>query len=118
MFKCQQGGWQTTATCPNDKSIIANFATAVLKGPAANTFAIKGGNAQSGTLTTMYNGARPTAAGYYPKKLQGAIILGTGGDGSNTGTGTFYEGAMTIGNPADSVDDAVQANIVAAGYGK
>jgi len=25
---------------------------------------------------------------------------------------------MTIGNPADSVDDAVQANIVAAGYGK
>jgi len=118
MFKCQQGGWQTTATCPNDKSIIANFATAVLKGPAANTFAIKGGNAQSGTLTTMYNGARPTAGGYYPKKLQGAIILGTGGDGSNTGTGTFYEGAMTIGNPADSVDDAVQANIVAAGYGK
>ena len=117
MFKCGQGGWQTTATCPNDKSIIANYATAVLKGPAANTFAIKGGNAQSGTLTTMYNAARPSP-GYSPKKLQGAIILGTGGDGSNTGTGTFFEGAMTIGNPPDSVDDAIQANIVAAGYGK
>jgi len=117
MFKCAQGGWQTTATCMNDKSIIANYATAVLKGPAANTFAIKGGNSQSGTLTTMYNGVRPSP-GYYPKKLQGAIILGTGGDGSNTGTGTFFEGAMTIGNPQDSVDDAIQANIVAAGYGK
>jgi hypothetical protein len=90
----------------------------MVKGPAANTFAIKGGNAQSGTLTTMYNGPRPTPSGYYPKRLQGAIILGTGGDGSNGGTGTFFEGAMTTGNPGDAVDDAIQANIVAAGYGK
>jgi hypothetical protein len=118
MFKSNQGGWQTTSTSPNDKSIIASYVTAMLKGPAANTFAIKGGNAQSGTLTTMWNGARPSGAGYYPKKLQGAIILGTGGDGSNYGTGTFFEGAMTSGDPPDSVDDAIQANIVAAGYGR
>jgi len=25
---------------------------------------------------------------------------------------------MTMGNPTDTIDDAVQANIVAAGYGK
>ena len=56
--------------------------------------------------------------GYSPKKLQGAIIVGTGGDGSNTGTGTFFEGAMTNGTPPDSVDDAIHANIVAAGYGR
>jgi hypothetical protein len=65
----------------------------------------------------MWDGARPSP-GYSPKKLQGAIILGTGGDGSNTGTGTFFEGAITSGNPSDSVDDAIQANIIAAGYGR
>jgi hypothetical protein len=50
--------------------------------------------------------------------LEGSIVLGTGGDGSDFGKGTFFEGVMTSGNPPDSVDDAVQANIVAAGYGK
>jgi hypothetical protein len=64
----------------------------------------------------MWDGVRPSP-GYSPKKLEGAIILGTGGDGSNGGTGTFFEGAMTSGNPPDSVDDLIQANIVAAGYG-
>jgi non-reducing end alpha-L-arabinofuranosidase len=56
----------------------------------------------------MWDGARPSP-GYSPKKLQGAIILGTGGDGSNGGTGTFFEGAMTKGNPPDATDDAIQA---------
>jgi hypothetical protein len=32
--------------------------------------------------------------------------------------GTFFEGAMTAGNPSDSVDDQIQANIRAAGYGR
>jgi uncharacterized repeat protein (TIGR02543 family) len=108
---CNSGPW------PNSKSLTHKFVTAMLKGPAANTFTLKGGNAQSGTLTTMWNGARPTP-NYYPKKLQGAIILGTGGDGSSGGTGTWFEGAMTSGVPSDAVDEAVQANIVAAGYGK
>jgi len=76
---------------------------------------LKAGNAQSGTLTKMWDGVRPSP-GYSPKKLQGAIILGTGGDGSNGGTGTFFEGAMTSGNPSDATDDLIQANIIAAGY--
>jgi len=119
VFKCDKGGWQSQSlSVPNAKALVANYVTVMLKGPAANTFAIKGGSALSGTLTTMWNGARPSAANYYPKRLQGAIILGTGGDGSNTGTGTFFEGAMTSGTPPDSVDDAIQANIVAAGYGR
>ncbi len=46
------------------------------------------------------------------------LVLGTGGDGSNNGVGIFFEGAITIGNPPDSTDDAVQANIVSAGYGR
>jgi hypothetical protein len=50
-------------------------------------------------------------------KKQGAIILGIGGDNSNSGTGTFFEGCITTGYATDTTDDAIQANIVAAGYG-
>jgi hypothetical protein len=117
MFKCDQGGWQTKATAPNAKSIIADFVTGMLKGPSGNHFTLKGGDAQSGKLVTTWDSVRPSP-GYSPKKLEGAIILGTGGDGSRYAVGTFYEGAMTIGNPPAEVDDAIQANIVAAGYGK
>ena len=38
--------------------------------------------------------------------------------GSDGATGTFYEGVMTHGTASNATDDAVQANIVAAGYGK
>jgi hypothetical protein len=50
-------------------------------------------------------------------RKQGAIILGIGGDDSNSGGGNFYEGVMTSGYSSDATDDAVQANIVLAGYG-
>ena len=84
-----------------------------------------------------------------PMKLQGNIILGTGGDNSEGAEGTFFEGAhtfdesllynyartsiamqgllhstnvvtgaMTASYAPAEVDDAIQANIVAAGYGK
>lgn len=117
VFKSDKGGWQTTAVSPNAKSVIATYAIGFLKGPSGNHFTLKGGDAQSGKLVTTWDANRPSP-GYAPKKLEGAIILGTGGDGSNQGTGTFYEGAMTIGNPPDSVDDAIHANVMAAGYGK
>jgi hypothetical protein len=57
-------------------------------------------------------------------KKQGAIVLGSGGDcckpsgGANLSAGTFYEGCIVTGYPADATEDALQANIVAAGYGK
>jgi hypothetical protein len=100
------------------QSITAKFATAMLKGPADNTFTLKSADAQSGTLVVQWDGPRPSPSGYYPKNLQGAIIVGTGGDGSAGGQGTFFEGAMTAGTPPDEIDDLVQANIVAAGYGQ
>jgi non-reducing end alpha-L-arabinofuranosidase len=90
--------------------------TTMLKGYTEDRFGLKAGNAQSGKLETKWDGARPP--GYATKKLEGAIILGTGGDGSQGGTGTFFEGAMTIGVPSDAIDEAIQANIVAAGYGR
>jgi hypothetical protein len=88
----------------------------MLKGPSGNHFTLKAGDGQSGALTTKWDGKRPPN-GYSPMKKEGAIILGTGGDGSSSNDGTFFEGAMTSGNPSDATDEAVQANIVAAGYG-
>ena len=106
-----------STNAPSNTSITGwAYVTGMLKGPSGNAFGLKAGNAQSGTLQTKWNGKRP--AGYSPMKKQGAIILGTGGDGSNYGQGTFFEGVITSGNPADATDDAVQANIVAAGYGR
>ena len=73
-------------------------------------------NYDSAALTTLYDGPRPNAK-YKVMKKQGAIILGIGGDNSNGGVGTFYEGVMTAGCAPDAVDAAVHANIVALGYG-
>ena len=49
---------------------------------------------------------------------QGAIILGIGGDNSDGAVGTFYEGAIVKGVSSNATDAKIQANIVAAGYGK
>ncbi|KAI1170494.1 carbohydrate-binding module family 42 protein [Nemania sp. FL0916] len=99
---------------PADPSITWRFVTALVKGEP-NQWAIRGGNAASGSLSTYYNGARP-ANGYSPMSKEGAIILGTGGDNSNGAQGTFYEGVMTTGYPSDATENAVQQNIVAAKY--
>jgi non-reducing end alpha-L-arabinofuranosidase len=99
-----------------DQSITSHYVTAIVKG-GPNLWAIKAGNAQSGGLTTMYNGPRPNASGYNPMHKEGAIILGIGGDNSKGSAGSFFEGAMTSGYPSDATENAVQASIVAAGYG-
>lgn len=96
--------------------INAAYVTALTTGYAENRYVLKGGDAQSGKLGTKWNGPRP--AGYTPMKKEGALQLGCGGDGSCGGQGTFFEGAIVKGTPTDAVDDAVQANIVAAGYGR
>jgi Alpha-L-arabinofuranosidase B, catalytic len=97
----------------NIPTVNHRYVTAVVKGEP-NHWAIRGGNAQSGGLSTMFDGARPK--GYHPMKKQGAILLGIGGDNSVSGAGTFYEGALTAGYPSDATENAVQADITAAGY--
>ena len=104
-----------TKVYSGNTSIIANYVTAMLKGDSINRYAIRAGNANSGSLKTMYSGTRPS--GYYPMKKEGAIVLGIGGDNSHAGVGTFFEGAVISGYPSDSTENAVQANIIAAGYG-
>ncbi|VVJ17522.1 Endo-1 [Amycolatopsis camponoti] len=112
------GGSQTWN--PNQRAFTSKFVTAVLKNNGTSRFAIKGSDAQSGGLTTLWDGGLPS--GYSPMKKQGAIVLGSGGDcckpggGANLSAGTFYEGAMVAGYPSDATENAVQANVVAAGY--
>jgi hypothetical protein len=107
---------ESTAVASNTSITGMTYVTGMLRGPSGNKMGIKAGDAQSGKLQVKWDGARPP--GYSPMKKQGAIILGTGGDGSNTGAGIWFEGAITNGLPTDATDDAVQANIVAVGYGK
>jgi len=105
---------------PNQRAFTSKFVTATLKNNGTTRMALKGSNAQSGSLFTLYDGTLP--GGYNPMKKQGAIVLGSGGDcckpggGANLSAGTFYEGAMVAGYPSDATENAVQANIVAAGY--
>jgi non-reducing end alpha-L-arabinofuranosidase len=90
------------------------FVTDMGASDGQHTYAIYQGNAQSGTLTTTGTIALPS--GYQPMRQEGAIILGIGGDNSNWATGYFFEGVMTRGMPNPQVMEAVQSNIVAAGY--
>src|ERR1022692_3190025 len=99
----------------NDPTISDRFTTAMIDG-GANQWAILGGNAQSGGLSTFYSGARPNVSGYNPMHKEGAIILGIGGDNSKGSAGTFYEGVLTSGYPSAATENAVQANITSVGY--
>lgn len=110
-------GGQTSGTVSSNTPIVANYVTGMVKGFSGDHYTIKAGDAQSGTtMSVKYDGVRPP--GYKPMKKQGAVELGTGGDGSSGGCGIFFEGAITTGVSSDAIDNAVQANIVAAGYGK
>ena len=112
----QGGNGSATTNTP----VPYNFVTAMLKNNGHTTgnigYALKGGNAQSGALTTLYSGQLPTQPGYNPSQQEGAIVLGTGGDNSNWSVGSFFEGVMTSGYPTDAADNAVQANITSVSY--
>jgi non-reducing end alpha-L-arabinofuranosidase len=116
-FGLYSGGSQSWNT--NQRAFTSPYVTAILNNNGTTQMKLKGGNAQSGGLTTLYSGSLPP--GYDPMKQQGAIDLGTGGDccatNTNLSAGTFYEGAVVAGYPSDATDNAVQASIVAAGYG-
>jgi len=109
-----QGNGSNTANATVDFDVV----TAMLKNNGQTSFALKTGNAQSGGLTTQYNGTLPNGgfSGYIPMHQEGGIVLGVGGDNSNASAGDFYEGVMTFGFPTDAADAAVQANIVSVGY--
>jgi hypothetical protein len=110
----------STTQNQNEPSQTTPFVTAILKNNGTTEFALRGSDATAGSLTTYYKGALPE--GRSPMKKQGAIVLGSGGDccasNNNQSQGTFYEGSIVSGYPSDATEDAIQANIVAAGYSK
>jgi hypothetical protein len=116
----EAGVWATgfgasTANNPNLPASTVDYAFGILKTSTTTTpqYAIRVGNAQTGGLTTAYDGQAP---GSWQGK--GGIILGIGGDNSNSSLGTFFEGAITAGRPSDATDALVFQNVQAAGYGK
>jgi non-reducing end alpha-L-arabinofuranosidase len=107
------GSGASSTVNPDDPSITFKYALGILK-TNASSYAIRVGNAQSGSLTTAYDGALPFATW----KMKGGIVLGISGDNSNSSYGTFFEGAITAGRPSDATDAAVLANVQAAKYGQ
>jgi non-reducing end alpha-L-arabinofuranosidase len=112
LFAGGNGSW------PANAGRSTPFVTAILKNNGTSTYAIKDGDARSGGLTTRYSGPLPNIWGYAPMHREGAIVLGTGGDNSNGGVGSFFEGVMAAGYPTDATEDALQADIAAVGYSK
>ncbi len=115
MGDLENGLWAGNVS-PYDANVPVTFpfVTGMVKGDAAGKdhWTIKVGNAQSGALTTPFDGHRPSLR-YNPMRKEGAIGLGTGGDNSNGAQGNFYEGVMTAHYSTNAADDAVQANIAA-----
>jgi len=119
-------GWENN----QDQNISTNtplklaFVTGMLIGDTADKnagkgrFALYGGDAKTGPLKVLYDGTRPAKNGYVPMHKQGSIILGIGGDNSDGSGGQWFEGVMASGAATLATMNAVQANIVAAGYGK
>lgn len=117
-----ENGLYQSADAGNDKLTYRGdksmFVTAMLKNDGQTFFELDSGDAQKGQLTQIYHGPLPTAKkGYVPMQQEGGIVMGTGGDNSNRDTGLFFEGWMAKGITSKDADQAVQANIVAAGYG-
>jgi non-reducing end alpha-L-arabinofuranosidase len=121
LFAGWDGDDQNIAT---NTPLKLNYVTAVVVGDVASQnsgkgrFALYGADATTGAVTTMYDGIRPAKTGYVPMHKQGSIILGIGGDNSNSAGGQFFEGVMAGGAASLATVNALQANIVAAKYGK
>jgi hypothetical protein len=112
------GVWPGNArTYAGNTSVSYKFVTAMVKGDSGNHWAIKAGDAQAGGLSTMFDGPRPPILPTQFGK-EGAIALNLVGDPNNSSQGNFFEGVLTAGYSTSATDEAVQASIVAAGYGR
>jgi hypothetical protein len=113
------GSQPTSQGCTNPdlpSMDTTEFAFGILKTNTLNgvgQYCIRIADPKDSALKTAYDGKAPQNW-----KLGGAIILGIGGDNSNWSFGTFFEGVITAGRPADDVDAKVYANFQAVKYGQ
>ena len=108
------GTASVNANDPSLKYPSPNIVTGLAKTNGTSTFALKYGNASTGTLSTAWSGSLPTnrnPTSYIPLQQQGGLSLGEGGDGSAMGTGAFSEGAIIAAQTSDATDNAIQANL-------
>jgi hypothetical protein len=115
------GVWSDGASTPdknnNDPSMKYQFALGIVKTapPSAMSIRVANNNLPSATgLTTAFAGNNAAKTW----NNSGGILLGIGSDNSNNSWGTFYEGAITNGEPSDTTDTSVFTNVQNAGYGK
>lgn len=92
-----------------------DFIFAIVKGEPGRLLLAAADAQKDTTPRTLYDGPYPAN---FTSKKQGGIVLGIGGDNSPYGSGTFFEGVMVRGFSSSAVDEAVLADIVAAGYAK
>ncbi len=128
---------------PSYTGSTSPFVTAMLENNGTNAMVLAAANAQAGPLDPLWVGALPSnhwdpdpptfivpypdnpsqtevvnplLSGYAPMHKEGAIVLGTGGDNSNQGVGSFFEGAITAGIPSLATEAAIQTDITGADY--
>ena len=112
--------WGSGGNNPNSVSQPFKYVTAMEKNDDTANFALKAADATSPTLNTCSVGlvaeqqeAHEERRGHRARQRRGLLS-----DQRNLSFGTFYEGAIVAGYPTDATDNAIHANIVAAGYGK
>jgi non-reducing end alpha-L-arabinofuranosidase len=102
---------------PNNPSLAVKFALGFLKTDSRTPsprWALRMADATTATAITA------AAQGALPRLLHtaGAVVLGVSADNGNDSWGTFYEGAIVAGFPADDTELTVLQNINAVGYGR
>ena len=91
----------------NDPTVSPRFLTAIVKGQP-NHWAIRGGNAQWGTLSTYYDGARPNTSGY--NSMQQVQLLDCGGSDNQWWTYTASKQLTVYGSKCLDTNSASTAN--------
>ncbi len=108
-------GWGAIGADPvmnsANPSMAVPFALGFLK-TSQDAWQLSMANVQTATAITMaYTGGLPVEI-----ENQGSIVLGIDSSSSNNSFGTFFEGAVVAGFPADRAELDVLDNVKAAGY--
>ncbi len=117
MADLENGLWACNESSTVNPLVVpqtSDFVVGMVKG-GPTQWGVKAGDAAKGPLAKTWEGPRPQG-GYQPMKKQGSVLLGIGGDNSDSATGVWFEGVLTTGYTTDAVDDLLMQEIVSV-YG-